>query len=625
MKAGLEVHQQLATRKLFCPCPSELSEEVEATVRRGLRATGGETRAVDAAAAFESALGQSFVYEAVPTSCLVELDEEPPHGLNPEAVDVALTVALLLHATPIDEIQVMRKLVIDGSNTAGFQRTALIAVDGWIDVGGHRIPINTVCLEEDAARRVAEEGGQVRYRLDRLGIPLVEVATGPDLTSPEQIREVAHAIGSLLRSTRRVRRGIGTIREDLNISIEGGTRIELKGVQELRLLPKYAEEEVARQEALLRVKVDLHERNVPTPSGPARDVTDELRDAGPGPVASALKRGGIVLALPLPGFNGLLGRPGTPGPRLGKELADYARAQGARGILHSDELPSAGLDAAHVEKLRGQLSLHPEDAFVLVAHVDRTAADGVMHHVLARAVAASAGVPPETRDPLPDGTSRYSRPLPGRDRMYPETDVPPVRLPAERLADVEKRLPERPEQTRARFQAQFGLSDETAAVLLREGEAERFESLVALGHSPALVVRILTHDLPALAAVPRSTPLAEPSETLLHSILTAWEGGAFAKEGIQPVLEGVLVHGRSLEAATSAAGLVPFSRPELEALVEAVLDRNEALWRARGKAALSPLMGDVMREVRGRRDGKEVAEVLERALDRRRSGAEGST
>ena len=197
MKAGLEVHQQLATTKLFCPCPSELSEQVEGTVQRRLRATGGELRALDPAAAFESSRGLSFVYEIVPTTCLVELDEEPPHAINAEALDVALTVALLLHATPIDEILVMRKLVVDGSNTSGFQRTALVAVDGWVEVGGRRVSIDTICLEEDAARKVSETGGEVRYRLDRLGIPLVEVATGPDLTSPEQVREVAQAIGAL--------------------------------------------------------------------------------------------------------------------------------------------------------------------------------------------------------------------------------------------------------------------------------------------------------------------------------------------------------------------------------------------------------------------------------------------
>jgi glutamyl-tRNA(Gln) amidotransferase subunit E len=624
MKAGLEIHQQLATHKLFCPCPSELSEEVQGTVLRRLRATGGELRATDPAAAFEASLGLSFVYEVVPTTCLVELDEEPPHAINAEALDVALTVALLLHATPIDEILVMRKLVVDGSNTSGFQRTALVAVDGWVEVGGKRISVDTICLEEDAARKVSETGGEVRYRLDRLGIPLVEVATGPDITSPEQVRDVAEAIGALLRSTQKVRRGIGTIREDVNLSIEGGTRIEIKGVQELRLLAKYSEVEIARQEMLLRLKEELHRRNAQPPSGAPVNVGDLLLDAGPGPVASALKREGVVMAAALPGFQGLLGHPPEEGPRMGRELADCARAVGVRGILQSDELPAQGVHPGHVEKIRHRLSLGPNDAFALVAHPDSAKATEALQAVLRRAAAAFAGVPPETRDPLPDGGSRFSRPLPGRDRMYPETDVPPVTLSEEHLAKLRSHLPERPEESLARIRTQYSLTDDVARLLIREGEAERFEALVRRGHSPPLVVRLLTHDLPAFAAIPRAEPIPEPSENVLDSILMALAKGQFAKEGVLPVLEGVLVHGRSIDQAATSAGLAPLSRPELEALVEAVLDRDENLWRSRGRAAQSPLMGDVMREVRGRRDGKEVAEVLEKALARRLEKPSGS-
>ncbi len=625
MKAGLEIHQQLATRKLFCPCPSELTEEVRGTVRRRLRATEGEEHALDAAAAFESALGLSFVYEVVPSSCLVDLDEEPPHALNGEALDVALTVALLLHATPLDEILVMRKLVVDGSNTAGFQRTALIAVGGWVEVGGRRISIETICLEEDAARKVSEAGGEVRYRLDRLGIPLVEVATGPDLRSPEEVQQVALAIGTLLRSTRHVRRGIGTIREDVNLSIEGGTRIELKGVQELGLLPAYARHEIARQEMLLRVKQELHHREAVPPSGPVTDVSDLLRDAGTGVVASALKHDGAVWAVALPGFRGLLSAVEEGGPRLGRELADYARITGVRGILHSDELPGQGLDAGHLEKLRHRLALRPDDAFVLVAHSDAGTAKAALEAVLRRAALALTGVPPETRDPLPEGLSRYSRPLPGRDRMYPETDVPPVRPTPEHLARLREQLPERPEEIRQRLRDQYSLDDAVVSLLLQEGEADRFEALVRRGHPAPRVLRLLTHDLPAFLAVPRAEPLGEPSEAVLDAILRALASGQFAKEGVAPVLEGVLALGRSVDDAVRSAGLAPFSRPELEALVESVLDRNEALWRSRGAAALSPLMGDVMREVRGRRDGKEVAEVLRLALERRRGPSDGPT
>ncbi|MCI4346744.1 MAG: Glu-tRNA(Gln) amidotransferase GatDE subunit E, partial [Thermoplasmata archaeon] len=296
MKAGLEVHQQLATGKLFCRCPVELTETVTGTVLRRLRPTGGETEAVDPAVAFEAARGLLFRYETTPSSCLVEMDEEPPGALDPAALEVALTVALLLHARPVDEVQVMRKIVIDGSNTSGFQRTTLIATDGWIELRGKRFTIATVCLEEDAARKVGEGNGESRFRLDRLGVPLVEVATGPEISSAQEARELAEEIGLLLRATRRVRRGIGTIREDLNVSVPGGTRVEIKGVQELRLLPKYLESERERQELLLSVQRSLLERGAPTPPDASRNVT-VLLQGREDRALNALRQDGIALAL----------------------------------------------------------------------------------------------------------------------------------------------------------------------------------------------------------------------------------------------------------------------------------------------------------------------------------------
>ena len=188
MKVGLEVHQQLATGKLFCRCPSELTDRTDASFVRSLRPAGGEERTVDAAASFQASRGLAYRYESGPSNCLVESDEEPPRPINDEALDVALTVALLLGARPVDEIQVMRKIVVDGSNTTGFQRTALVAVDGVLEVGGRRHEVLSVCLEEDAARRVGGGNAEVAYRLDRLGIPLVEVATGPTIASGAEAR-----------------------------------------------------------------------------------------------------------------------------------------------------------------------------------------------------------------------------------------------------------------------------------------------------------------------------------------------------------------------------------------------------------------------------------------------------
>jgi glutamyl-tRNA(Gln) amidotransferase subunit E len=616
MKAGLEVHQQLSTGKLFCACPAELSEEVLRTFARRLRASGGENRAVDPAAALQASRGFLYRYEVVPPSCHVEMDEEPPHALDPAALEAALMLALLVGARPVDEVQVMRKIVVDGSTTSGFQRTALIAAGGQIEVRGRTHRIDSICLEEDAARRIGDSPDGVTYRLDRLGIPLIEVATGPDITSGIEAREVAEEIGSLLRATSRVRRGIGTIREDLNVSTEGGRRIEIKGVQELRKIHEYVDREVDRQRVLLGVRDQLVRRGASVPDDAPREVTEVVRDTQYGPMSEIRRSGGVALAIPLRGFHGLLASPSGTEERLGRELASYARAVGLGGLLHSDELPGHGIDADLLRELRQALALGEEDAFVLVAGPTREKAESALARVAVRARAAIEGIPEETRDPLPDGRTRYSRPLPGRDRMYPETDVPPVPVSMELLARLGAELPERPSVRRERLARQHGLPAEVLRQLEGADELEEFEALVQRGHAAGPVARLLTQDLPAAyAGHPEVGPF---SLDLLDSVLAAAEQGRFSKEGIPAVLSALVGGAPSLDVAVERAGLSRVPSEDLDAVVDRIVRANALLIQERGDAALSPLMGDVMREVRGRRDGKEVAESLRRSIARLR-------
>jgi glutamyl-tRNA(Gln) amidotransferase subunit E len=619
VKAGLEVHQQLATGKLFCGCPSEFSEEVRGSFTRRLRAAGGEDRGVDAAASFQASRGLRYRYEIVPSSCLVDMDEEPPHPLNEHALDTALTLALLLHAHPLDEVLVMRKIVVDGSNTTGFQRTALVATDGYLEVGDRRISVGTICLEEDAARKVGETDEEVAYRLDRLGIPLVEIATGPDLESGPEARDVAQELGALLRATGRVRRGIGTIREDVNVSIEGGSRIEIKGVQELRKIHEYVDGEVARQKFLLRVRDELLRRKASVPDRVPVDVSGVCAGIASGPLAEPARGERFVLAVALPGFAGLLRAPEGSDERLGRELAEQARAVGLRGLLHSDELPGYGLDAQRVGEIRSRLALGPDDAFVLVSDRSHERAERAIRRVLERARAALDGVPGETRDPLPDGRTRYSRPLPGRDRMYPETDVPPIPVTPERLERLRSSLPERPAARRARLEREHGLPSEVVRQIVYSEDEPAFEELTRRGHDPSLVVRLLLQELPAATGTfPERAPF-EPTLELLDALLAAVESGRFAKEGIATVISALAAGAPSLDVAVERAGLSGFSKEDLAALVEQVVRSNEEVVRRRGEDAFSPLMGDVMKEVRGRRDGKEVATALREAIARLRA------
>ena len=602
LKVGLEIHQQLATHKLFCPCASALVDASGGVqFRRRLRPTQSELGEVDAAAIEEAKRRLTFVYEATPNSCLVEADEEPPHPPNSIALDIALEMALLLEAKPVAEVDFMRKIVIDGSNTSGFQRSALVALDGHLDVNGKRIGVPTLLLEEDAARKLGEAEGEVVYRLDRLGVPLVEIATTPNIETPEEARDVAFAFGSLLRATRKVMRGIGTIREDVNVSIEGGARIEIKGVQDLRLIATYVEKEAERQQMLLDAAEELRKRGVRTVPPGVLDLTSVFKESPSKIVTSALKKGGVILGWALPGFSGFLKG------KLGPELAAHARIAGVRGIFHSDELPGYGISQSEVEAVRKELRLGPQDAFVLVADEEATARSA-FEEMAPRAMAAIQGVPPETREPRPDGTTTYSRPLPGKARMYPETDVPPIRVTRDRLDRIREQLPERPEVTVARLAREYAIHEQQARQLVQEGGDDLFELIAREFGEARLVATVLLYTFGELRREDLNVD-AIPVDHLreLFSLLKA---GRFAKEALPDILREMARRGIRATEAVSALGVKGLAREELEAIVESVLDESTEVIESRGETAEKTLMGRVMERVRGRADGKLVSEIL---------------
>src|SRR3989304_5609603 len=373
IKVGLEIHRQLDTEhKLFCGCPTDFAEsEPEEKFLRRLRPTQSELGQVDQAALFEFHRGKSIIYESDHlTSCLVEMDEEPPGKLNEEAVEICLTAALFVNAKPVDEIHVMRKVVIDGSNTTGFQRTAVVAMNGMLKVDDKDVPITQISLEEDAARKTTQTRELGGYRIDRLGVPLIEVTTGPVLETPSEVEKVALAIGTTLRATRKVKRGLGSIRQDLNVSIPNGALLEINGVQELELLAKAVELEVQRQQTLLQIKEELGKRNVKPESIEKKytDLSDIFSNTKARVLKEAISKKGTVLAVKLPGFGGLLGRELSPGLRLGTELSNRASFwAGVGGIFHTDELPSYGITEEEVKRAKERMNSEPQDALVLVA------------------------------------------------------------------------------------------------------------------------------------------------------------------------------------------------------------------------------------------------------------------
>jgi len=534
MKIGIEIHQRLLANKLFCGCSSELAEDQphDFIIRRQLRPVLSELGEMDEASRHEFESRKQFEYLVYKRNdCLVELDEEPPHSMNAEALKIALQIAFHLNAKPLDEIHVMRKIVIDGSNTCGFQRTAIIALDGWIETSKGKVGIQTVAIEEESAGIVNADNGKVVYRLDRLGIPLVEIATAPEIKDGQHLLEVAEKIGMILRATGKVARGLGTIRQDVNVSIEGGARVEIKGAQDLRMLPKLAELEISRQQQLLAILEELKSRGRPHVKREFVDVTHIFGATESKLLKTGINSGQSVFAINLPNHAGLLGREIGPNRRYGTELSDYAKSAGVKGIIHSDEsMEKYGIKPAEIQELRTTLNMQPSDAFVLVV-AEPAKAKKALQKVYERA--SMDFVPKETRKANADATTSFMRPLPGKARLYPETDVPPIRLTKEFLLAVEKEKGRSLEEKRENLLSM--LNKEMAEQILKSKNLKLFEELAADFPSiePTLIANTLENTLTALR---REGLELKDGEAVLRNIFKEYSAGKFVKAAIPEIL-----------------------------------------------------------------------------------------
>ena len=613
LKAGLEIHQQLDTKtKLFCNCPTTLRDKKDSLLSfsRYLRASKSEMGKVDEAARAEEQYGRTIIYKAYDSTCLVENDEEPPRELNSEAVEIALEVALLLNMTPIDEIHTMRKIVIDGSNTCGFQRTALVATDGLISTEDGPVRVDSLCLEEDAAQKLEAEGDAVVYSLDRLGIPLVEICTAPDIKTTEQAVKVAEQLGMILRSTGNVKRGLGTIRQDINVSIEEGARVELKGVQNLRLIGEIVKNEIVRQLKLIELKSDLN-KNGARVEHEIKDLTTIFETCTSRVIKKA---GGAVFGVCLRGFAGIVGTEIQPGRRFGSELADFAIKFGA-GLMHTDELPAYGITREEVENLKIAFDATGDDCVVIVA-ADRERATKALKAVLMRAEAAMHEIPKETRRALPNGSSAYMRPLPGAARMYPETDVPPVEVGDKWLDEIGANLPETFEHRKERYKAKHGLNDELADKISRNSNFALFERIMgSYSDVPAtLVVKTLTDTLVELTQ--EGLEVEDLSEQHFMDVFQQLSANIFGKEAVPDILKFVANHPAiSIVAAIDELGFRS-DTGGIEELIENIVNSRKEFIRDKGERAVGPLMGVAMKELRGKVDGKLINRLLAEKVQR---------
>ena len=610
-RAGLEIHQQLETHKLFCKCPSEMTDVIDYSFQRHLRPTTSELGEIDKAAIAEAKKQRKFVYlSSLHSTCLVEADEEPPHTANEEAIDVCLIIATLLKSKIVDEIHFMRKIVIDGSNTTGFQRTALVAMGGKIDDVG----IETICLEEDAARKVEEKGNVVKYGLDRLGIPLIEITTSPSIKSPKEAEKIAEKIGRLLRATKKVKRGIGTIRQDLNVSIEGGNRVEIKGVQELHDIPKILENEVKRQLELIEIKNLLNKRikKEDVEKEKIVDITSLFHQSKSNLIKRALDKGGVVMGLRLPGFSGLIGGVIYKENRLGREFAMVAKIMGG-GIIHSDELPNYGITMEDVKNINERLKCKEGDAFVISVGKKEIAVKS-LNAVKERGLTAFDGVPKEVRRAMPDGLTEYMRPLPGAARMYPETDVPPVFITEQRKKQILSSLPELPEEKIRRFTS-YGLSKEEAQQIIYSDKDEWFDFLVKKYPQQAKVIsRILLNIIPELE---KEIDVKSLDLYIIENVLHGLDKKLFAKEGLPDLLHYLAKNpDAEIKDAIKACGIGYIGNEEIRETIKKIVKEKKKLIEEKGEKALPALMGIAMSHLRGKADGSLIHKILKEEIEK---------
>jgi glutamyl-tRNA(Gln) amidotransferase subunit E len=611
LKVGLEIHVQLNTgRKLFCNCPPVVrNDEPHFRVVRRLRPSMSELGEVDPAAVWEFRKHRTFIYEGYyDTTCLVELDEEPPHDPDPESLEVALAVAMMFNAKIFDEIYVMRKTVIDGSNTSGFQRTMLIAHDGLAKFFDYKVPIQTIALEEDAARKIEERGDTVVYRLDRLGIPLIEISTGILTYSPQEIMEVAYYIGHSIKMTGKAKRGLGTVRQDVNVSIEGGAKTEIKGVPDLSLIPKVIEYEVQRQLNLLAIRDELIKRGVKEEwfVKDFVDVTDIFSSTKSNLIRRVLDGGGKVIAIKTPGLRGILGREVQPNRRFGTELADRVRVwTSLSGLIHSDELPGYGITAEEISKVSSRLGV---DSFILLAGTNDKDLNDAVDVVIDRIKEALHGVPEETRAANPDGTTKFMRPRPGAARMYPETDLRPIRVTPEMIEKAKLLIPE-PIESRVSRYVSYGMNRELAMQVIRSPYYDLIDYLIEEFQgkvSATLIANTLVNTLKSLQR--DGVDLSFITEEHLKSLFNALAINMITKEAVPDIIKAWSKEpNKDINIVIKELGLLRMSYEEVK---KVVFERAKEL-NIKDKDKLLKVL---MKDLRGKADPNDILRAIDEYL-----------
>lgn len=575
--AGLEVHQQLLTNeKLFCRCPAGLYTEThDGEVLRHMRPTLSELGEYDGTALMEFKTKKEIVYLLNQKNvCTYEMDDTPPFLVNQQAIDVAIELCLTMNMDIIDEVHIARKQYLDGSIPTGFQRTAIVGVNGWLPFKGRRLTITHVSIEEDSCREVADKGHQIIWRTDRLGMPLTETVTGPELRTPEEVRDAILLCGMVARSTGRVRVGIGASRQDINVSVRGGDRCEIKGVPRAGYAVKLVHNEGLRQHNLLKIRTELHRRGMKTPDAirmTSQDVSDIFAEADLGFIQRALQAGGKVYAVKIAGVAGLAEHPTQPDTTFLDELRGRVRVIACLDevpiVVGSTTMPEFPKKHAILERIRKRIRPGEKDDFFIVFGPEedcQTAAN----EIRLRFADATQGVPKETRQSLTGGFTTFERILPGPDRMYPDTDSPPTRITPERVVEARTRLRPPPWERIDRYRS-WRVPEETAFYLIRRGGAEIVDAVVEKTGADGLLAGIVIgQQAKALHRLGIPVERLGPAEWV--QIFDRVTDGRIPREAIPAVATRMAADGLDADAASQALGIAIRPRevwmPEVEGL-----------------------------------------------------------
>ena len=624
LKIGIEIHQQLASKnKLFCNCPNELqgTRSPDFTVLRKQRPVLGEEGKFDKGMLVEFLKKGSVVYEGYyDCTCTYELDETPPFHFDEECLDITLEICALFKTEVIREAHVCRKNYVDGSVPAGFQRTIEIGQNGKLLLkSGKEIGIENIFLEEDAARRIKTEGKTSFFRVDRLGVPLNEITTAPEIHTPEEAKDAAYRIGLLLRSTNKVKRVIGSTRQDINISIKGGERIEIKGVQKLDWIPLLVKFECQRQLSLIEIKKNLKKLNL-KPSNIKKDTKDLSKLFKNTPcrfVKNGIKSGQKLIAMKIPGFKGIYGTELNPNRRFATEIAEKIKVlTGLKGLIHSDEdlLGKYKFTEKEITQTKEKLDIGENDLFILLLAKGKPL-EIAIDIIVDRTKQAFKGVPEETRKAQDDGTHIFLRELGGKKRLYPDTDSQAFIISDERIQRIKQSIGPYPWDIIDDYSKKYKISGELFEDLIMTGKLQLFDKLIKiLPDNPTLVIRTITDMLKVLHREKRD--IKQLKEHHFSTLLKGLKKGIIAKEALESILRTWIdFPGLTLEKAKKKAGISSFDLNDLDEIIQEIIDKNIELIKARGRGATGPLMGDVMKKVgRGVVDGKILSSKLQKLM-----------